>query len=145
VSDKLRLALIQLLSAEAPPSDTELQELSAALHAAGEGGGRGLVCMCVDTPAMGTLGNTFPVREEGAGCVSLLRSDTTLCVYPCMDLSQMFCFVLITYQGWSVSSNMTTTCACLRHFCRHTLPHVTSQHQLLPPSTLPPPPPHTQV
>jgi hypothetical protein len=37
VSDKLRLVLIQLLSADAPPSDTELQELTAALHAAGEG------------------------------------------------------------------------------------------------------------
>lgn len=36
VSDKLRLALVQLLSAEAPPSDTELQELTAALNAAGE-------------------------------------------------------------------------------------------------------------
>jgi hypothetical protein len=36
VSDKLRLALVQLLSAEAPPSDTELQELAAALNAAGE-------------------------------------------------------------------------------------------------------------
>ena len=35
MSDKLRLALVQLLSAEAPPTDTELQELSAALAAAG--------------------------------------------------------------------------------------------------------------
>lgn len=35
-ADKLRLALVQLLSSEAPPTDTELQELTGALHAAGE-------------------------------------------------------------------------------------------------------------
>eukprot|EP00775_Hariotina_reticulata_P012398 gene12398-12533_t len=34
-ADKLRLALVQLLAAESPPSDTELQELTDALHAAG--------------------------------------------------------------------------------------------------------------
>eukprot|EP00879_Flechtneria_rotunda_P018857 GHRR01019794.1.p1 GENE.GHRR01019794.1~~GHRR01019794.1.p1 ORF type:complete len:638 (+),score=249.45 GHRR01019794.1:780-2693(+) len=34
-ADKLRLALLHVLAAEAPPTDTELQELTATLHTAG--------------------------------------------------------------------------------------------------------------
>lgn len=46
VADKLRLALVQLLSAESPPSEAELGELTAALHAAGVVMGV-WVCVCI--------------------------------------------------------------------------------------------------
>lgn len=71
VSDKLRLALVQLLSAEAPPTDTELQELTGALHAAGGGVffGRG-----------GCVGRVWGAVGVGC-CVSVCRACGGGCLY----------------------------------------------------------------
>lgn len=103
-ADKLRLALVQLLAAEVPPSEAELQELTSALHAAG----------VADTTAV-----TYVARLRRNRLVGSARPAAGAAAAPVVTGAALCCSAgaLASWQ-LALRSHCTASClACL--LCQH--------------------------